>query len=156
MGRVFAVAAVVFVAVAWVAAAPARPADPVLVGSKWVGKLTQKGTFAAGGAGPPEFRTTLTVTERAGDSFAAELREDTDAIGITYVVTGEVVRSPDGKGHRIDFKSVAAKDLRQTTAILGVPYTGSVAGRAMTGTWSLRAADEPTAIDGEFRLELAR
>lgn len=138
------------------AAAPARPADPVLVGSRWVGTLTQKGDFGLGGPGPPEFRTTLTVTERSGDRFAADLRETTDGLSITYIVTGEVTRAGDGKGYVLAFRSVGAKEQRNTSAVLGVPYTGTVAGRTLSGTWVFRLPGQDTPIEGTFRLELAK
>jgi hypothetical protein len=155
MWRVVA-CAVALPAAGWSAAAPIRETDPLLVGTRWAGTLTQKGTFAGGVAGPPEFRTVLTVTKRSGAEFEADLRERTDGLDITYVVKGEVVRAADGKGWAVTFRSVDAKDISGTLPILGVPYTGAVTGKTLKGTWKYRTPDTATAIEGEFALELTK
>ncbi|MBX9585499.1 MAG: hypothetical protein K2X87_34770 [Gemmataceae bacterium] len=148
--------AALLLAAGWLAAVPARETDPLLVGTKWTGTLTQKGTFAGGAAGPPEFRTVLTVTRRSGTEFGADLREQTDGLDITYVVKGEVGRAAGGKGYAVTFRSVDAKDISGTLAILGVPYAGTVAGKSLKGTWKYRPPDTATAIEGEFMLELSK
>src|SRR4051812_22196513 len=77
-----------------VVAAPARgPDDPLVVDSKWVGKLTQKGKIE-GNEVPLTLDAELTVTKRDGTKFEGELREWNDnGIKLTYLVKGEVVKS---------------------------------------------------------------
>ncbi|MBX9622410.1 MAG: hypothetical protein K2X82_01205 [Gemmataceae bacterium] len=148
--------AVVLVAAGGLAAAPVREADPLLVGTRWTGTLTQKGTFGGGGPGPPKFDTVFTVTRRDGAEFEADLRERTADLDITYIVRGEVVRAADGKGYTLSFRSVDAKDMVNTVPILGVPYTGTVAGRTLKGKWVHRRPAEGTEVEGEFALERAK
>ena len=59
--------AVLVVAALSFAAAPAKDGDPVLVGTVWKGKLTQKGEFMGGGGVPPEFDCEFTITKRDGN-----------------------------------------------------------------------------------------
>lgn len=136
-------------------AAPVRDTDPLMVGTRWTGTLTQAGLFPGGMAGPPAFRTDLTVTKRSGGDFEADLRERTDALDITYVVRGEVVRPAGGKGYAVTFRSVDAKNISGTFPIVGVPYTGTVAGRSFKGTWTHTPPDT-AGIKGEFNLELSK
>lgn len=136
--------------------APAKASDPVLIGTKWKGKLTQKGTFAGGGMGPPEFTAVLTVTKRDGAKFEAELREEAEEIKLTYLVKGEVIPTVDGKGYAIRFESAGAKDVSNTSPILGIPYTGTVTGRQIKGTWRMPKNDGGTKVEGNFLLELTR
>lgn len=150
-----AAAGAVLVAAGWLAAAPVRETDPLLVGTRWAGTLTQAGMFPGGGAGPPAFRTELRVTRRDGAEFEADLREVTDTLTITYLVKGEVVRAAGGKGYAVAFRSVDAKDVRNTSPILGIPYAGTAAGRSLKGTWRYQPPGA-TAIEGEFTLELAK
>ena len=136
-------------------AAPVRDTDPLMVGTRWTGTLTQAGLFPGGMAGPPAFRTDLTVTKRSGGDFEADLRERTDALDITYVVRGEVVRPAGGKGYAVTFRSVDAKDVRKTSPLLGIPYTGTAAGRSFKGAWRYQPpGGQP--VEGTFTLELAR
>jgi hypothetical protein len=136
-------------------AAPVRESDPVLIGTKWAGKLTQRGTFAGGGSAPPEFDCVLTVTKRDRATFEAGLREQSGGLRVTYIVKGEVTLLGHGKGHAIAFRSVDAKDVVGTSAILGIPYTGTVSGRTMKGTWRHRTADG-TDIAGDYSFELSK
>jgi hypothetical protein len=137
-------------------AAPVKDGDPVLIGTKWKGTLTQRGTFAGGGTGPPEFAVVLTVTHRDGNTFRADLREEAGDIKLTYVVKGEIARTADGKGYAVTFSSVEAKDVTNTAPILGVPYTGTLAGRAWKGTWKIPRTAAGTDVEGDFALELSK
>jgi hypothetical protein len=141
-----------------VSAAPAPERDPVLIGSKWKGKLTQRGTFATGGTGPPEFKIVLTITDRNRNSFEAELREVAEAqsLSITYLVKGEIARDKDGKGYVIKFKSVAAKDIENTNPLLGIPYEAALTGRTMKGTWKIPRNKDGIEIEGDFEVELLK
>jgi hypothetical protein len=138
--------------------APAPERDPVLIGSKWKGKLTQRGTFATGGTGPPEFKIVLTITDRDRNSFEAELREVAEAqsLSITYLVKGEISRDKDGKGYIIKFKSVAAKDIENTYPLLGIPYEAALTGRTMKGTWKIPRNKDGIEIEGDFEVELLK
>lgn len=136
-------------------AAPVRESDPVLIGTKWAGKLTQRGEFAGGGSGPPEFECVLAVTKRDNAAFEAELREQSSGLKVTYIVKGEITPTASGKSHTVTFRSVDAKDVVGTSAILDIPYTGTVSGRAMKGTWRFRTANG-TDIEGDFAFELSR
>lgn len=136
--------------------APARDGDPVLIGTKWVGKLTQRGEFAVGGVGPPEFDCVFTVTKRDGNTFEAELKEQTQTLKVTYIVKGEVAAAPDGKGYVIAFTSVDAKDVAGTSALNDIPYTGTVSGRVMKGTWKYAPANTATNVSGEFSFEMSK
>jgi hypothetical protein len=135
------------------AAAPAKDNDPLLIGSKWAGKLTQRGTFSGGGAGPPEFDIVLVITKRDNNAFEAELREKTPSLKITYLVKGEVARTADGKGYALKFQSYDSKDVESTTPILGIPYFATLSGKVMKGSWKLTRADEEIDIAGDFALE---
>ena len=91
-------AGAMMLAVAVATAAPAPERDPLLIGSKWKGKLTQRGTFAGGGMGPPEFHVVLTITKRDRNAFEAELHEvaEPQSLSITYLVTGAIARTSTG------------------------------------------------------------
>lgn len=142
-------------AAAGLSAAPARDGDPVLIGSKWKGTVTQKGTFAGGGEGPPAFEAVLTVTKREGDTFEAELWERSGEIRLTYLVKGEIGRTAHGKGYTVAFKSVSAKDVSNTSPILGTPYTATLAGRTLKGTWAVPRDYDTGGVGGEVTLELS-
>lgn len=148
--------AVVLLAVSVLAAAPAPDGDPVLIGSKWEGKLTQRGTFATGGMGPPEFKVVLTITDRDRDTFEAELHEVSEAqsLKITYLVKGEIARGKNGKGYVVTFKSVGAKEVENTFPLLGIPYHATLTGRTMKGTWKIPKNNDGIDIEGDFTVEL--
>lgn len=136
-------------------AAPARDGDPVLIGTKWTGSLTQRGKFA-GGTGPPKFDVVLVVTKRDGNAFEAELQAKTPNLKITYLVKGEIARTADGKGFTVKFESFDSKDVESTTPILGIPYSATLTGKSMKGTWKLTRPNEDIAIEGDFSLELGK
>ena len=101
--------------------AGAKDADPLPVGGAWAGKLTQRG------GGPTGFECEFKITKRDGEKFEAELREKSDAIELTYLVRGTLVPvdpKNKAKGYTIEFKSHESKDVKNTSEILGVPYTG--------------------------------
>ncbi|HEX4612176.1 MAG TPA: hypothetical protein VH092_28540 [Urbifossiella sp.] len=138
-------------------AAPLPDTDPFFLGTRWVGTLTQKGTFGGGAVGPPTFRTVLTVTARDGDRFEATLAETADDIRVTYHVKGTITPAPGGKGYRVQFRSVGAVGVvSNTTPVLGVPYTGVLVGRVVRGTWRVPPNEGSTNVEGEFDLELAK
>lgn len=135
-------------------AAPAREGDPVLIGTKWKGKLTQRGTFAGGGKGPPELDVVLIVTKRDDSTFAADLQESTTSLKITYLVKGEIARTADGKSYTVKFESFDSKDIESTTAIIGIPYTATLTGKIMKGTWKMTQGEAD--LQGDFEVELSK
>lgn len=150
--------AVIMLAASFLAAAPAPESDPVLIGSKWTGKLTQRGTFAIGGMGPPEFKVVLTITDRDKNTFQGELHEvaEEQSLRITYLVKGEIARDKNGKGYIVTFKSVGAKGVENTYPLLGIPYEATLTGRTMKGTWKIPKNKDGIDIEGDFTVELMR
>ena len=73
-----------------------------------------------------------------------------------FVVKGEIARTADGKGYAVTFTSVEAKDVMNTAPILGVPYTGTLAGRSWKGTWKIPRNADGTDVEGDFALELSK
>ena len=149
MRTIAALAGVVF----HLAAAPARgPDDPLIVDSKWAGKLTQKGKIE-GNEVPLTLEAELTITKRDGTKFEAELREWNDnGIKLTYLVKGDVMKAKDGKTFTVNFKSYDFKDADSQT-FLNIPYTGTLDGKKLSGTWKHPKSDDDTTIEGDFRLE---
>lgn len=136
------------------AAAPvpkgAETADPVQTGTVWVGKLTQRG------GGPTGFDCEFKITKRDGEKFEAELYEKSDLIELTYLVRGTVTPvdpKNEKKGLKIAFTSHEAKDVKNTSEILGVPYTGKVVGKKITGTWKLPDNSGFGDLEGDFAFE---
>lgn len=138
-------------------AAPAKDGAPLPVESKWKGKLTQKGKIR-GNEVPLDLTAVLTVTKRDGDKFEGELFEEGEegsGIKLTYLVKGEVTKAKEGKGHAVAFKSFDFKDADSETFI-NIPYTGTLVGKELKGTWKHPANDDDTTIEGEFTLELVK
>lgn len=139
--------------------APARDRDPLLIGTLWKGKLTQKGDFMGAGGNPPEFECEFTITKRDGESFEAELFEKTDALELTYIVKGKIrpVDPKDAdKGYKIEFESVGARDVKNTSPITKIPYAGVVKDRKMKGTWKVPPNEDGTTLEGEFEFEFTK
>ncbi|MDB5313597.1 MAG: hypothetical protein JWO38_7799 [Gemmataceae bacterium] len=149
---------ILFTATAATAAAPAKEADdPLAVGSKWKGKLTQKGEIG-GTEVPLDLDAVLTVTKRDGAKFEGELFEEGgegSGIKLTYLVRGEITTAKDGKGYTVEFKSYDFKDAESQT-FLNIPYTGKLSGKRLKGTWKHPKNDDGTTIEGDFTLELAK
>jgi hypothetical protein len=137
-------------------AAPARESDPLLLGSKWKGTLNQRGTFSGGSSGPPRFDIVLVVTKREGAKFEAELQEKTKDLKITYLVKGEIAAAADGKSYALKFESHDSKDVENTSALLGIPYSSTLSGKTLKGTWKLKRPADEIDIEGDFALELAK
>jgi hypothetical protein len=134
-------------------AAPARDEDPVLIGSVWKGKLTQRG------GGPTGFDCELRITKRDGEKFDAELYEKSDEIELTYLVRGKIkieMGKDKEKVCTIAFESYDAKDVKNTAEILNVPYTGTVSGKKIKGTWKLPPDSEFGKLEGDFEFELSK
>ncbi len=146
---------ILFVAGAIAAPANLRDEDPLKVGSKWSGKLTQRGQIVKMEV-PLDFTATLTVTKRDGVKFDAELDEKgsvDSGIELTYLVSGEVTKAEDGKAYTIKFESHTVKKTI-FKAFLKIPYSGTLEGKSLKGTWKHPKNDEWTTIQGEFTLEL--
>jgi hypothetical protein len=149
-------AAFVFVGVALQAAAPVpkgADGDPVLKDTLWKGKLTQKG------GGPESYDCVFTITKRDGEKFEAELYEKTDTLELTYLVRGTVKPvDPKNKekGFKIEFESYAAKDVKNTSEILNVPYTATLKGKQIKGSWKLPEDSPFGALEGDFEFELSK
>ena len=134
---------------------PEQKDDPLAIGSKWTGTLTQKGEID-GNETPLKLETELKVTKRDGTKFEAELKEWNDSgIKLTYLVKGEITKTKDGKGFTVNFKSYDFKDAESQT-FLNIPYTGKLEGKKLTGTWKHPKNDEGTTIEGDFTLELSK
>jgi hypothetical protein len=134
-------------------AAPARDGDPLLLNSTWRGKLTQRG------GGPTLFECELKITRRDGESFEAELHEKSDTIELTYLVKGTIKPADPKdkkKGYKVEFESYDAKELKNTSAILKVPYTATLSGKAMKGSWKLPDDNEFAPLEGDFEFELGK
>jgi hypothetical protein len=139
-----------------VAAAPvpanAPDGTPIPTGTVWKGKLTQRG------GGPEAYDCVFKITKRDGDKFEATLYEkavgsDEGALELTYLVRGTVTpvdpKNKD-KGYKLEFKSFDAKDVKNTSEIVGVPYTGTVTGKSIKGTWKLPDDSEFGKLEGDF------
>lgn len=139
-----------------VSAAPAKDADdPLAVDSVWKGKLTQKGKIGDNEV-PLDLDTELKITKRDAGKFEGELKEWNDSgIKLTYLVKGDVAKTKDGKGFTVEFKSYDFKDAESQT-FLNVPYTGTVAGKKLTGTWKHPKNDDGITLEGDFTLELTK
>jgi hypothetical protein len=144
-------------ALSFVTAAPvpagAKDGDPLPVDTTWNGKLSQRG------GGPDGFECVFTITKREGEKFEAKLYEKNDKIGLelTYLVRGtiEPVDPKDKeKGYKLEFKSHEAKDVKNTSEILGVTYTGKVDGKKIKGSWKPPADSPFNDIEGDFEFDL--
>jgi len=139
-------------------AAPAKDGDPVLIGTVWKGKLTQKGEFRGAAGAPDSFDCEFTITKRDGEKFEAELLEKTGDLELTYLVKGTIKPvDPKNKekGYKIEWESVGAKDVKNTAEIVGIPYTGTVKDKKIKGTWKHPPDDEGTTLEGDFEFELS-
>ncbi len=157
--KVSALALAALAAGALARAAPAKDGDPLLVGTVWKGKLTQKGEYMGLGGGPPEFDCEFTVTKRDGGKFEADLFEKTDTLKVTYLVRGTVNpvdKDKPEKGYKVEWESVGSKDVENTEAIIKIPYTGAIQGKKLKGTWKFPANDDGTTLEGTFEFELGK
>jgi hypothetical protein len=139
--------------------APAKDGDPVLIGTVWKGKLTQKGEYKGNGGAPPEFDCEFTVTKRDGEKFEADLYEKTPDLELTYIVRGTIKpldRDDKDKGYKIQWESVGSKDVKNTAALIMIPYAGTQNGKKMKGTWKYPQNDEGTTLEGDFEFELTK
>ena len=135
------------------AAAPAKDGDPLLIDTVWKGKLTQKG------GGPSEFDCTFKITKRDGEKFEAELYEKSDEMELTYLVRGTIKpvdKDNKEKGYKVAFESYDAKDVKNTGAILKVPYTATLTGKKIKGSWKLPDDSEFGMLEGDFDFELSK
>jgi hypothetical protein len=154
--RVLGVSLLVFVAAAMAASAK-DDADPLAKGTKWTGKLTQKGKIE-GTESPLSLEVTLTVTRRDGTEFKADLYEkgaESTGVELTYLVTGTVVPANDGKEFTVKFQSFDVKD-EKSRVFLNIPYSGTITGKTLKGTWKHPPNVVGTTIEGDFTLELQR
>jgi len=130
-------------------AAPARDSDPLIIGTVWRGKLTQRG------GGPTDFECAFTITKRDGDNFEADLYEKAPGMELTYVVRGTIklVASKEKmKSYKLEFESVEAREVKNTGVIIGVPYTATLTGRKIKGSWK----DDEYKLEGDFEFEIAK
>ena len=127
-----------------------KNAEPLPVGTVWMGKLTQRG------GGPTGFDCEFKITKRDGETFEAELHEKSDTIELTYLVRGTLIpvdAKNKEKGYKIEFKSHGAKDVMNTLEILGVPYTGTVKDQKLVGSWKLPDGSKFGNLAGDFTFE---
>lgn len=140
-------------------AAPAKDGDPVTAGTVWKGKLTQKGEYKGMDGVPPEFDCEFTVTKRDGEKFEAELFEKTDGLKLTYIVRGTVKpvnKDKPEQGYKVEFESFGSKDVENTEALIKIPYTATLTGKKLKGTWKFPANDDGTTLEGAFEFELTK
>lgn len=140
-------------------AAPTKGGDPVVAGTVWKGKLTQKGEYMGMAGAPPEFDCEFTVTKRDGERFEAELSEKTDALKLTYLVRGTVKpvdKDNKDKGYKVEFESVGAKDVENTEALIKIPYSATLVGKKLKGTWKFPENTDNTTLEGAFEFELTK
>jgi hypothetical protein len=133
--------------------AGAKDGSPLPVDTVWKGKLTQRG------GGPTGFDCAFTVTKRDGDKFEATLYEKSDELEVTYLVRGTVAPADPkdkDKGFKVEFKSYEAKDVKNTTEIVGVPYTGTFDGKKLKGTWKLPDDSPLGQLEGDFEFDLSK
>ena len=128
--------------------------DPLKVGSVWSGKLTQKGQIDNKEV-TLNLDATLTIIQRKGEKFDAELYEkgaSGSGLELTYLVTGELTPSADGKGYEIQFRSFGYKNPKSAT-FLKIPYVGSLKANTLKGTWKHPKNAQGITIEGDFNLE---
>lgn len=150
--RLLTVVALLTAGVAFAAPVPkgAGEGDPLAKDSVWVGKLTQRG------GGPEGYDCEFKITKRDGEKFEADLYEKAGELELTYLVRGTVtpVDPKDlKKGFKIEFKSHDVRDVKNTSEILGVPYTGTVEAKKIKGTWKLPDDSEFGKLEGDFEFE---
>jgi hypothetical protein len=151
------IAVLPFSALSFSSAAPvpagAKEGIPLPVGTVWKGNLSQRG------GGPSGFECEFTVTKRDGEKFEATLYEKSDEIELTYLVRGTIALVDEKnkeKGHKIEFKSYEAKDVKNTAEILNVPYTGKFDGKKIKGSWKLPEDSPFGELEGDFEFEPAK
>ena len=155
VGRYALGVSLILCAGAAIAATAKDDADPLAKGTIWKGKLTQKGKIE-GKEEPLTLEATLTITKREGTEFWGDLYEKgagTVEIELTYLVRGNVVPATEGKDFTVKFTSENSRDAK-SRVFLKVPYTGTLAGKTLTGTWKHQDDVLGAAIEGDFSLEL--
>ena len=151
MTRSLSLAIAVIVVVLGVA--PAQDGDPLPLKSEWKGKLTQRGKIKGEKEVPAEFDTVLVVTGRKGNEFDCELREKVADSSVTYICKGKISIGEKG-GVNVEFESISAKSPNQDfVSVTKVPYTGTINGKTLKGSWKAPANKEDTEVSGEFTLE---
>ena len=127
--------------------------DALPLESQWKGKLTQIAKSPGDVFFPPELNAILTITERSGDEFAAELRESAENLDITFLVRGRIVRAPD-KSLSIEFKSFDVKGVPNAGVYyINVPYRAKLTGDDLKGTWAYEDKDDQLELTGEITLK---
>lgn len=145
-----------FVALNFATAAPVPKESkdhPLPVDTVWKGKLTQRG------GGPTGFDCELKIIKRDGEKFEASLYEKSDDIELTYLVRGTITLVDEknkDKGYKIEFKSYDAKDVKNTSEILGVPYTGKLNNSKMKGSWKLPEDGPFGELEGDFEFDQSK
>jgi len=127
--------------------------DPLPLDSQWTGKLTQGGRTREGGLSPPVLNATLTITERRGNEFEAELHEDSGTLNITFLVRGRVSRSDD-KSLTLDIVSHGVKGAPNVAIyFLNVAYAAKLTADGWRGSWTFEDKENDTSLAGEFHLK---
>jgi hypothetical protein len=154
--RALAVAVVALLAAAVYAEQPDRADEDMLPeGSQWKGTLTQRAKTPDNAFYPPELKAVLTVTNRDGDAFEAELQESNESLDITFLVRGKIVRGID-KTYTITFMNYDVKGVpRAGVYFLNVPYTAKLTDAGLKGTWTYEEKDTGLALEGDFTLKRA-
>src|SRR5262249_12636231 len=126
--------------------------DPLPVDSQWTGKLTQGGRTPRGNLSPPELNATLTITERRGNEFEAELHEWSGLLSIDFLVRGRVSRSAD-QGLTIEFVSHGVKGAPNVAIyFINVAYVARLTADGWRGSWTFEDKENDTSLAGEFHL----
>ena len=58
------------------------------------------------------------------------------------------------KSYKIEWDSVGSKDVKNTEALIKIPYTGTLKDKKMKGSWKFPANEDGTTLEGEFEFEL--
>jgi hypothetical protein len=124
--------------------------DALKQGSILKGELTQRGSWM-GLEVPPKFSVEFEVTKRDKDEFECVLREETpDGGKVHYRCKGLIVRSP-GKPLQVEFRSVECLLMENLGSVTDVPYTATLRGDTLEGTWKYVRENENINVEGDFK-----
>jgi hypothetical protein len=124
--------------------------DSLKQGSILKGELYQRGSWM-GLDVPPKFMVEMEVTKRDKDEFECVLREETpDGGKVHYRCKGTLVRKP-GQALQVDFRSVECLLMEGLGSVTDVPYTATLKGDTLEGTWKYVRENENINVEGDFK-----
>lgn len=120
-------------------------------GSVLKGELTQRGTWM-GLDVPPKFSVEMEITLRDKEDFECILREQTPEGGkVHYRCKGKLIRSP-GKPLQVEFRSVECLLMEGLGSVTDVPYSATLKGDTLEGTWRYVRDNDNINVEGEFKV----